>query len=314
MVGATANESADGEGAFGPISEVNPRRSLIVYAIGATLGLVIAGFGLFTAAGTKVTGVPAEDVALINGRHILRSDFITQTQIETALPFDKTTRAQRQKVLGEMIDEELLVQRGLEVDLAASDPDVRMMEVNGVQLQVDADVLAQQPSDDQLQAYYAAHKDKFAAEGIMALRDLVIKPDDNTSAEQAKDKATKAAEAFRKGDTGDNVAATYSLKDSGKLDRGDLFDFAVRIKLSPALYAAAVKLSDHQAADPIEEGGEFHVLLMDKRQAPPERTFADARDAVLQDFKKDEQTRVENANLAYLKSKADIQLAPEFSK
>jgi hypothetical protein len=33
---------------------------------------------------------------------------------------------------------------------------------------------------------------------------------------------------------------------------------------------------------------------------------------VLQDFKKDEQTRVENANLTYLKSKADVQLAPEF--
>ena len=312
MVEATVNESVARGDALGPISEVNPRRSLILFAIGATLGLLIAGFGLFTAAGTKITGVPAEDVALINGRHILRSDFITQVQIESAQPFDKTTREQRQKVLNEMIDEELLVQRGLEVDLAASDPDVRMAEVNGVQLQVDADVLAQQPSDDQLLAYYNARKDKYAAEGIMALRDLVIKPDDNTSAEQAREKALKAADAFRKGDGGDNVAATFSLKDSGKLDRGDLFDFAVRIKLSPALYAAAAKLSNHQASEPIEEGGELHVLLMDKRQAPPERSFAEARDAVLQDFKKDEQTRVENANLSYLKSKADVQLAPEF--
>ncbi len=312
MVDTTVKEAKARAGVLGPISEVNPRRSLILFAIGATLGLVIAGFGLFTAAGTKISGVPTEDVALINGRHILRSDFITQVQIESAQPFEKTTREQRQKVLNEMMDEELLVQRGLEVDLAASDPDVRMAEVNGVQLQVDADVLAQQPSDEQLRAYYESHKDKYAAEGIMALRDLVIKPDDNTTAEQAREKAGKAADAFRKGSDGDNVAATYSLKDSGKLDRGDLFDFAVRIKLSPTLYAAAAKLSNHQASDPIEEGGELHVLLMDKRQAPPERSFTEARDAVLQDFKKDEQTRVENANLAYLKSKADIQLAPEF--
>ena len=312
MVDAAINESGTSPGALGPISEVNPRRSLILFAVGATMGLVIAGFGLFTAAGTKISGVPPEDVALINGRHILRSDFITQTQIETAQPFDKTTKQQRQKVLNEMIDEELLVQRGLEVDLAASDPDVRMAEVNGVQLQVDADVLAQQPPDEQLQAYYMAHRDKYAGEGIMALRDLVIKPDDNTTADQARDKAMKAAEAYRKGSDADNVAATYSMKDSGKLDRGDLFDFAVRIKLSPALYAVASKLSNHQASEPIEDAGEFHVLLMDKRQAPPERGFVDVRDAVLQDFKKDEQTRVENANLAYLKSKADIQLAPEF--
>src|SRR5512142_517135 len=265
MVDATVDEGRRSEPVLGPIAEVNPRRSLILFAIGAALGLTIAGFGLFTAAGTKISGVPAEDVALINGRHILRSDFITQVQIETAQPFDKTTKAQRQKVLNEMVDEELLVQRGLEVDLAASDPDVRMAEVNGVQLQVDADVLAQQPSDGQLKAYCEAHKDKYAAEGIMALRDLVIKPDDNTTAEQAKQKAMQAAAAFRKGDGGDDVAATYSLKDSGKLDRGDLFDFAVRIKLSPALFAAAQKLSNHQASDPIEENGELHVLLMDKR-------------------------------------------------
>ena len=66
---------------------MNPRRSLILFAIGAALGLTIAGFGLFTAAGTKISGVPAEDVALINGRHILRSDFITQVQIETRAAF-----------------------------------------------------------------------------------------------------------------------------------------------------------------------------------------------------------------------------------
>src|SRR5256885_9027920 len=102
MVDATINRPAPAEVMLQSAAQVNPRRSLILYAIGATLGLVIAGFGLFTAAGTKVSGVPAEDVALINGRHILRSDFITQTQIETAVPFDRTTKAQRVKVLNEM--------------------------------------------------------------------------------------------------------------------------------------------------------------------------------------------------------------------
>src|ERR1700680_3745040 len=189
MAEATVEERIADAGLWGRMSQVNPRRSLILFAIGAVIGLGIAGFGLFTAAGTKISGVPAEDIAMINGRHILRSDFVTQAQIETALPFDQTTKEQRLKVLNEMIDEELLVQRGLEVDLAASDPDVRMAEVNGVQLQVDADVLAQQPSDEQLLAYYNARKDKYAAEGIMALRDLVIKTDENTTAGQALEKA-----------------------------------------------------------------------------------------------------------------------------
>lgn len=295
------------------MTQTDPRRSLILFACGAVFGLAVAGFGLFTAAGTRVSGVPPEDVALVNGRHILRSDFIAQTQIETALPFDKTTAAQRMKVLNDMLNEELLVQRGLEIDLAASDPDVRLAMATGVQLQVDADVLAQQPPDAQLQAYYEAHKDKYAGEGLMALRDLVLHMGESETQDETLGKAMKAAEAFRKGDTPDNVAATFGLMDSGVLERGDLFEFAVKIKLSPDLYTAAQKLMPRQASDPIAKPDGLHVLLMEKRVVPEKRGFADVRDAVMQDFKREEQTRVENANLSYLKSKADIQLTPEFA-
>jgi len=299
-------------GFWGRMAKVHPGRSLALFALGTALGLGIAAYGLFNAPGTRIVGVPAEDVALINGRHILRSDFITQTQLETSLPFAQTTTAQRRKVLNDMINEEILVQRGLEVDLAASDPDVRMAMVTGVQLQVDADVLALEPSDDVLQKYYAEHIDKYSGEGILALRDFVIRPSDDLPQSEAMAKAKQAADAFRKGDATDNIAATFGLMDSGKIDRGDTFDFAVKIKLEPALYQAATKLEAHQSSDPIVVGGIIHLVMMEKHDRPAKRTFANVRDAVMQDYKRDEQTRVEQANLQYLKSKADIQLAPEF--
>jgi hypothetical protein len=312
MVEVRTDNSKAPAGFWTRMAEVHPRRSLALFALGTGLGLAIAAYGLFTAAGTRMSGVPAEDVAVINGRHILRSDFLTQVQIETALPYDQTSKEQRLKVLGEMVDEELLVQRGLEVDLAASDPEIRAAEVAGVQFQVDADVLAQAPSEAELETYYNSHKDKYSAEGIMALRDLVIRPDETVSPEQAMEKAKEAADAFRKGRASDDVAASFGLKDSGKLERGDLFDFAVRIKLSPALYQAAKNLNAREASTPIKEGMDVHVLLMEKHEAGAARNFANMRDAVLQDYKKEAQTRVESANLNYLKGKADIQLAPEF--
>ncbi len=142
------------------MAEIHPTRSLLIFALGTAFGLFVAAYGLFSAAGTRTSGVPAEDVALVNGRHILKSDFITQTQLETSLPYEMTTKEQRMKVLNEMLDEELLVQRGLEVDLAASDPDVRMAEVMGVKLQIDADVLAQAPTDAALEQYDQAQRDK----------------------------------------------------------------------------------------------------------------------------------------------------------
>jgi hypothetical protein len=313
MADAPLDKTAAKPNLMARMAETHPVRSLTLFAAGTALGLAIAAYGLFSVPGTRIVGVPPEDVALVNGRHILRSDFITQIQLETSLPYEQTTKEQRQKVLKEMVDEELLVQRGLEVDLAASDPDVRAYMVAGVQLQVDADVLAQQPSDEDLDKYFKEHMDKYTGEGIMALRDFVVSRGSNeTPVAQLVAKAKQAADAFRKGRDSDDIAATFGLADSGKIDRGDLFDFAVKIKLSPGLYAAATKLDARQASDPIEEDGNVHILLMEKRQRSTVHTLEDARDAVLADFKRDEQTRVETANLSYLKSKADIQVTPEY--
>ena len=224
------------------VLHVGPRRSLLLYALGALIGLGLAGFALFTAKGTAVKTFPPEDVALVNGRHILRSDFMTQAQVEAGVSYAQTTEAQRAKVLKEMIDEELLVQRGLEVDLAASDPDVRVALVGGVNLQVDADVLAELPTDAQLRAYYDKHLDKYSSDGVMRVRDLVM-PIGTGKAEDAVARAQVASDALNKGAPIDGVMAQYALKDSGGIDQGDNFDFAVKAKLGDDVYAALAKVA-----------------------------------------------------------------------
>src|SRR5438309_2078778 len=106
------------------LAEPGARRSLIALAIGAVIGLGIAGFGLFTAKGTGTHTVPPEDAALVNQQPILISDFTTQLQNEFGIPISKATPAQRKKVLNDIISEELMVQRGMEMNLPGSDPDV----------------------------------------------------------------------------------------------------------------------------------------------------------------------------------------------
>src|ERR1700686_1168709 len=135
---------------------------MILLAGGALIGLAIAGYGLFTAKGTRSRGVPPEAVALVNQRQILRSDFMTQTQSQFVLPFAQTTREQRHMVLEDMINEELAVQRGLEIDLPSYDPDVRNALVAGVELEVTADVLARQPTPEEMHAYYDEHRDRYS--------------------------------------------------------------------------------------------------------------------------------------------------------
>jgi parvulin-like peptidyl-prolyl isomerase len=294
------------------ILKVGPRRSLIIYACGALLGLGLAGFSLFTAKGTSVRSFPPEDVATVNGRHILRSDFRTQTQVEAGVPFEQTTQAQRVKVLNEMIDEEVVVQRGLEIDLAASDPDVRAAMVAGVDLQVDADVIAQQPTQAELWAYYQKHIDKYSSDGVMRIRDLVMPIGDKP--DEAMAKAKQASDALSQGGSIDQIAAQYGLKDSGRIDQDDNFDFAVKAKLGQDIYGAVAGLMPGQASAPVKQQDGIHVVLMLKRIASVKLDFAKAQDNVWQDFKKERRETMERANLKYLRSRADIVLAPEYRK
>jgi parvulin-like peptidyl-prolyl isomerase len=277
-------------------------RTLWLSAAGAALGLILAGYSLFTASGTATRAVPPEDVALVNNRPILRSDFVTQTQVETGGPFKDATPADRKRVLQEMIDEELLVQRGLDVDLAASDPDVRSAMVAGVNLQVDAEVLASRPDEASLRAYYAAHRDRYAIDGSMDLRDLVLGAADGAATLKALKADVQAGVPL------DVAAKKNGLVESGHLPRGDNYDFGVKAKLGLPLYEVAAGLTDGQISAPVHDGGVAHVLVMVHRKPIRQLDFQAARDNVYQDYQRDARASVERQNLDFLRSRADIRI------
>lgn len=304
---------------FFDASKPSNRRSMVFLACGALIGLAIAGYGLFTAKGTRSSGVPAEAVALINQRQILRSDFMTQTETQYSVPFAQTTRQQREKVLEDMINEELMMQRGLEIDLPSYDPDVRNALVAGVELEVTADVVAQQPTSDELHAYYESHRSRYASEGIMQLRDLVVRTDASRSASAAHAVAIKAAAEIRAGQSLDAVIRRYGLVDSGRFmaagrtDLDDIFEFAVRAKVDDPLYNALSPLKDGEISEPVDESDGVHLIAMIKRRLPVSQTFEQASNRVWADVKRDAEAKVRAANLAYLRGRADIVVAPDYA-
>jgi parvulin-like peptidyl-prolyl isomerase len=304
-------------GDFFDLSKPHVRRSMILLALGALLGLAIAGYGLFTAKGTRSRSVPPEDLALVNNRPILRSDFMTQVQTEFATPFAESTPEQRAKVLKDMVAEELQVQRGLEIDLPSFDPDVRTALVAGVQLEISADVMAQQPTDQELRAYYEAHKDRYVGEGVLRMRDLVPKSGAAATAAQAMPSTQQAVTALRAGMPVEQAMQRYRLEDSGALmaagrvDTGEIFEFAARAKLAREIYAIVATLQSGQISEPIRQSDGVHVVVMLEHRMPVREDYATAADQVWTDYKNEAQARVREANVRYLRSRADILLSPE---
>jgi hypothetical protein len=290
-----------------------PGRPLVLLVVGAVLGLVVAGFGLFRSADPVVRTVPPGYVALVNGRGILMSDFISQTESETSKTFAQTTAEQRRMVLHEMIDEELLVQRALALDFPALDTNVRMALVDGINSQVSAPVLTRRPSDAELQGFYNANRQKYINAGSMQLVDIVLHfggvEDADQAVEQAEADAAQAVFQLRSGASLDYVMQHFGFS-AGRMDGSEQFDFAANIHLGPKLFAVASELSDGDISDPVTDTDGVHVMIMRHRQTPFDAGLDKVRNNVYSDYVAAAQKRAQEQNVEFLHSNADILLAP----
>lgn len=293
-------------------TRTNPRRAFILLGASAMAGLLIAGIGLFTSKGTTVDFVPAEDVALVNQQPILQVDFDAQLQTVYGLTPDKATDAQKRKVLHDMVREEVYVQRGLELGMPESDPDTRNALVSSVEQQVLADITADAPSDQKLQAYYDSHRNRYASEGSITVTDLLA-PAAGGGFEASAAKAKDAAAALQKGMTAPEAIAKFALQDTRKTS-GEEFYFAARIHLGHDLFAAASQLKPGQVSAPVRAGDGYHILAVAQNAPPIEMNFAQAREQVLTDYKNDAEARLQANEEKFLIGRADILVAGRYKK
>ncbi len=292
------------------MSEVNTKRSMILCAVGAVVGLGVAGVGLFSARGTATRNVPPEDIALVNQRPVLRSDFVAQLENETGETFEQATRAEKLKVLDEMIREELLVQRGLELDFAETDQPTRNALAMAMDQQALAEVTTSQPAERQLHEFYEKNPGKYASDGILTVRHLVI-PAGSGTPEQRAQKAREVVAALRAGAAVEEVIARFGLTEPR--NDGDEFYFAAKIHLGEVLFARALKLEDGEVTEPLSEPDGVHVVKVIRDKVPVPLSFERARLQVLTDLKNAQQERLMAASMRFLRERAKILVASDYS-
>jgi hypothetical protein len=285
------------------VRQVSSRRSFVLMGCGALVGLVMAGYALFTARGTSTLIVPPEDVALVNQQPISRSDYLLQLQTLYGVDLQHATATQRRKVLDDMIREELFVQRGKELDVASTDPDVRSAMVNAVDLEIAADAITTQPSERQLRAYYALHHERYASEGIMTLHDYVFPLSESAA-------ATEAAQALESGAAAPALLARWHAAESGKVSDEEFY-FAAKIHLGEPLFEVARHLPDGGVSAPIARADAIHVLYMVRNKTPVPFDFAAARDQVLTDYRNDAIGHLRTGDEAFLRKRANVLIADD---
>ena len=282
---------------------VSVTRSLLLMAAGAAVGLILAGYALFTARGTSTLHVPAEDVALVNQQPISRTDYIAQINTLYSVDLAHASAAERTRVLEDMIREELFVQRAKELDLASTDPEVRAAMVNAVELEIAATAITEQPTEAALRAYYTAHRERYASEGTMTVRDFIFKPDRMADAEQAAERFKLAAP---------DAALRDPMHAGESTQSGDeQFYFAAKIHLGQRLFDVARHMVDGGVSPPIREAGSLHVLYMVKNQTPVPMEFGAARDQVLNDYRTSAIAHLRSGDEVFLRKRANVQIADD---
>lgn len=290
-------------GAWRDIRAVSPARSLVLMTIGAIVGLGLAGYALFTAKGTSTLIVPPEDVALVNQQPISRNDFLIQLQTLYGVDLAHATNAERQKVLNDMIREELFVQRAKELDVAAVDPEVRSAMVNSVDQEIAADAITARPSDNQLRAFYHSHQDRYASEGTMTVRDLIFSA-------QPTDRASQAVQALKAGEPVETVLKRFGGRDSGRTTDEEFY-FAARIHLGDRDFAVARGLEAGSVSTPLAGPDGLHILAMIKNKPPIPRDFAEARDQVLSDYRDEAIRRLRIGDEVFFRKRANVLIAQD---
>ena len=285
---------------FWKADQVSTSRTLLLCGLGAVVGLGIAGFGLFSAEGTRTFAVPPEDAATVNNVPILMADFVDQLRSLYDVSLSQATPEQKRKVLNDMIREELYVQRGVELGLPGDDLDVRQALVGGAEAAVSQDAMTSRPSEAELRAWYDEHRGSYAGEGQMTVQDFLLPQDVGAAG------AAPVVAALRNGAT----PASIGLRSSGRVGDGSEFYFAAKLHLGDALFEQARAMGDGQVSDPAVQPDGVHVLVMKRNQQPLPVRYEDARDRVLRDFLAAKGARLQVSNERFLRTRADIKVAP----
>jgi len=237
---------------------------------GACVGLLAAAYGLLERADDGA-GLPEHAVARV-GEALITADEFERSVARLESSYGQTLDdAQRARVLEQIIDEELLVQRGIELGMPASESTVRTAIVQSLIASVTADADAADPDDETLRAFYNENASDYTYASAMTLEAWVT--DDQ-----------QLALAFVEG--GGAEAAPGGLQPLPGLPTAPAPPERLRMFVGPAIAAAAADMPVGEARV-FARQGRWYVVRVKRRDASTLADLDSVRSQVLLDYRRD---------------------------
>lgn len=248
------------------MSDDQPIRVRLLLGFGAALGLAFATTDLLSIERTPT--IPAGAVASVNGTPIREEDY---ARAVSALASDRRSPledADRSHVLDRLIDEELLVQRGLDLGLAKRDRRVRADIVAAMLDAVTSEAKTTEPDDEEVAAFFETERDYFARPGRVHARRIVVQASSTRPDAEARQRALTASKRLRAGD--DFIVVRRELGDAEVAALPDMALPAVKLReyVGPTATRALLASAAGEVSDPIRSAGGYQVLVLVERTDP----------------------------------------------
>ena len=288
------------------------RHRLLLLAVGASIGLLIAATSLFIDARRGADYLPAGAAAGVGARIITQEEYRAQIARLAADKRNPLTEADRVYALDRLIEEELLIQRGLEIGVSQSSPPVRKAIAAAMITQVVAEAAADVPTQTELRELYEQNTDFFSSPGRLHLRLIRIPirdaPDAALASARAAHRSLLAGEPF------DTVQRAWGDSTGLPLPDTLLPPMKVADYLGPSLTRAAMELEPGRFSKPIQSGSTYTILYVVDREMPRTPPLADIVDQVAAEYRRQAGDRALREYLDWLRDRAQVVLQPGLTR
>jgi hypothetical protein len=255
--------------------------------VGAAIGLALATFGLLEPR-TDPQPLPLDAAAQVGDRTIRRVDYervLAGVERDLRNPVDESIR---RLVLDRMIDEELLVQRALELGLAAIDRRVRGELTSGLMDSIVGAADADDASEREVARHFEENVDFFTRPGRLQAQTIYFssRSDERRQNGSAADRAARAVARLRAGEDTSEIESRLGDPQVSPLPNGMLPPGKIRDYVGPIILQTLETLAVGEWSEPIESGGGFYVARLIDREPRTIPAFEQVEDLVRQDLKR----------------------------
>jgi parvulin-like peptidyl-prolyl isomerase len=284
-----------------------PQRANWLLVIGATFGITLAASGLLE---ESKPALGIQTLALVNGADIDKAQYLNFLDLLATEKRSPLSKVDQRSVLQGMIDEKLLLERGIEIGLTESSPQIRKLIVQQIMQVVLSESETEQTADQELRNFYQANLAYFTIPPRLQVQRMLFKNTANKDSNIIR--AEQAFEALVDGGAYHEVKQQYADVDLLSIPNEPLPKHKLLQYLGAVQTNIALTLNSGELSKPVIDGDNVAIIVVINHVKAKARPFEEIKAQVESEF---ERRRGDAALANYvedLRASADITIDEKF--